>query len=222
MSHMSRTTNKSGYEIKGAYDSSKMTKATTSKSYLTGAANKANQERLAKEGKWKSVQPYTISSTNNGGGGTNSQGFKSLLDQMKKEMAERNKRYEAILKRQRERQEKLMNDARGAIEGAGKARRQGIEETGIQRQAMGTQNLISKGLGNTTITSAVKRGIDKDTDRNMTYQRSQEAGQVSALYSREAGMQLGEGQFQLGGISGMEGGLEDYIDMLSKLGGGLT
>ena len=196
-------------------------------SYLSGAANAANQQRLSTYDAGQSrfgggsLQGWSVT-TPNYGGGMGAQGIKALMRQQKKEAEERNKRFEAIMKRQRELREKMMNSARGAIEGAGTARRQDIRETGVRRGAQGAQNLISKGLGNTTITSAVQRGVAADTSRNMTYQRSQEAGQMSGLYAQEAGMLLGEGQFQLGGERGMGGGLEDYIAMLASLGGGLS
>jgi len=208
-------------------------------SYLTGEANAANQERLAQrktggtfgwgssgENAAQKSARYMADANKQreiaASGGMGSGGYNSLIAQMKKEASERNKRFEIILKRQREMREKMMNKARSSIEGAGTARRQEIQETGVQRGASGAQSLISKGLGNTTITSAVQRGVDADTDRSMTYQKSQEAGQISSLYSQEAGMSLGEGQFQLGGERGMGGGLSDYIKMLTSLGGGLS
>ncbi len=127
-----------------------------------------------------------------------------------------------MLDRQRAQQAKLMKQARGQIAKTGASRRRDIQESGVRRQGQSQQSLISRGLGNTTIQDSVKRGIDDSTTRSMTHQRDLEAGQMSGLYSREAGMQLGEGQFQLGGVRNMSGGLDDYIRMLSQLGGGLS
>ena len=126
------------------------------------------------------------------------------------------------MKKQREEQARLMGEARGQIQKQGKARRQDIQETGVQRQAQGTQSMMSRGLGNTTITDSLRRGINSSTDRQMTQQGDFEAGRMADTYSREAGMQLGQGQFQMSGVNSMGGGLEDYIKMLQGLGGGLS
>ncbi len=52
----------------------------------------------------------------------------------------------------------------GSFENLGKAGRARIEQQTVQRQAQATQNLTSRGLGNTTITSAVERGIAGDAE----------------------------------------------------------
>ena len=165
---------------------------------------------------------YQLKQARLSGGRGMSQGMKALMRQQKKEAAERNKRFEAIMKRQRELREKMMNKARGSIEGSGASRRQDILDSGVRRQGSAVQSLQSKGLGNTTISSSVTHAINDSTSRGITYQRDQEAGRLSGLYAQEAGMSLGEGQFQLGGERGMGGGLEDYIAMLASLGGGLS
>ena len=51
-----------------------------------------------------------------------------------------------------------------SFEGLGKAGRARIEQQTIQRQAQATQRLTSRGLGGTTITSAVERGIASDAE----------------------------------------------------------
>ncbi len=52
----------------------------------------------------------------------------------------------------------------GQYANLGQAGRARIEEQTTRRQAAATQNLVSRGLGNTTITSAVERGIGRDAE----------------------------------------------------------
>ncbi len=52
----------------------------------------------------------------------------------------------------------------GSFENLGKAGRARIEQQTTQRQAQATQRLTSRGLGSTTITSAVERGIAGDAE----------------------------------------------------------
>lgn len=74
--------------------------------------------------------------------------------------------FQDIIKQMQAAQEKanLLNEQRyqqvlAQFEGLGKAGRARIEQQTIQRQAAATQALTSRGLGGTTITSAVGRGI---------------------------------------------------------------
>ena len=60
--------------------------------------------------------------------------------------------------------EKRYQQILSSFEGLGKAGRARIEQQTTQRQAQATQNLTSRGLGNTTITSAVERGIAGDAE----------------------------------------------------------
>lgn len=182
--------------------------------------NQSLSQRLA--GSFSQRGP-TQTITSSRGTGVNSRQTRALAAQKKKDDDARNKKFEAILKAQREQQAALMEKARGAISKQGKSRREDIQRTGVQRQATGQQSLISRGLGNTTIQDSVRRGINASTDRAMTAQGDFEAGRMADTYSREAGMQLGQGQFQLGGVQAMGGGLEEYIAMLASLNqGGLS
>ena len=74
--------------------------------------------------------------------------------------------FQDIIKQMQTAQEKanLLNEQRyqqvlGQFESLGKAGRARIEQQTTQRQAAATQALTSRGLGGTTITSAVGRGI---------------------------------------------------------------
>lgn len=80
--------------------------------------------------------------------------------------AQRGGGFQDIIKQMQAAQEKanLLNEQRyqqvlAQFEGLGKAGRARIEQQTVQRQAAATQALTSRGLGGTTITSAVGRGI---------------------------------------------------------------
>ena len=80
-------------------------------------------------------------------------GFQDIIAQMQAAQEKANlvneQRYQQIL---------------GTFENLGKAGRARIEQQTTQRQAAATQNLTSRGLGGTTITSAVERGIASDAE----------------------------------------------------------
>ncbi len=88
-----------------------------------------------------------------GGGGAGVGGLPSIIKQMqaaqKKANLANEQRYQQIL---------------GSFENLGKAGRARIEQQTTQRQAQATQSLTSRGLGSTTITSAVERGIASDAE----------------------------------------------------------
>ena len=79
--------------------------------------------------------------------------------------------FQDIIKQMQTAQEKanLLNEQRyqqilAQYEGLGQAGRARIEQQTTQRQAEATQSLTSRGLGGTTITSAVERGIASDAE----------------------------------------------------------
>lgn len=90
----------------------------------------------------------------------------TALAQAQRRGAQRGGGFQDIIKQMQAAQEKanLLNEQRyqqilGQFEGLGKAGRARIEQQTQQRQAAATQSLTSRGLGGTTITSAVERGI---------------------------------------------------------------
>jgi len=164
---------------------------------------------------------YVVSSYDRGSA-VDSRTSRNLIKQKKTESDAKNRRLEKLMADQRIKQAALMKKSREQTARMGAARRQQITETGVKRQAAGTQSLVSRGLGNTTIQGSMVRGVQADTDRAMTGQQDLEAGRMADSFSREAGMQLGQGQFQLSGEQAMSGGLEEYIALLQQLGGGLS
>lgn len=80
-------------------------------------------------------------------------GLQDIIGQMQAAQQKAN-----LLNEQRYRQ------ALGQFENLGKAGRARIEQQTAQRQAAATQGLVSRGLGGTTVTSAVERGIASDAE----------------------------------------------------------
>ena len=79
---------------------------------------------------------------------------------------------------------------------------------GAQRgQAMGIQNLISSGLGNTTITGAMMRGVEEDRRRAMQGVEEQKAQQQMGLLTQQAGQEFG-----------MSGTIADFMASRSDVG----
>ncbi len=165
-------------------------------------------------------QPYVVSQTSKGTG-ISASVTRALLARQTREAAAKKAKLDALTKKQREKQAALMEKARGEIGKQGKGARQDIEASGIRRQALGTQNMVSRGIQNTTIADSVRRGVNSQTDRAMTQQGDTEAGRMSETFEREAGMQIGTGELAFNGINSQTGGLQDIIAMLQSVGGGI-
>ncbi len=79
---------------------------------------------------------------------------------------------------------------------------------GAQRgQAVGLQNLISSGLGNTTITGAMMRGVEEDRRRGMQAVEEGKAGRQMGLLTQQAGQEFG-----------MSGTIADFMASRSDIG----
>ncbi len=168
------------------------------------------------------VQPWTVATKGGGGGGGRSRSSRQLLEQQRARDAAENKARQAAMDRQRAQQAALFKQAQDRIAKLGVTSKQRITERGEQQKAAGTQSLVSRGLFNTTVLGSLQRGIESDVQRGLTDVDERVAGRSAGLFAQEAGLQIPEGQFQLGGINMMSGGLEDYIRLLSMLGGGLS
>lgn len=109
-----------------------------------GGAAKFVKSGTALKGGWE-----IVSGSGGGGGG----GLQDIIKQMQTAQEKANllneQRYQQIL---------------AQYEGLGQAGRARIEQQTQQRQAQATQSLTSRGLGGTTITSAVERGIASDAE----------------------------------------------------------
>lgn len=90
--------------------------------------------------------------------------------------------------------------------GVGTAARQQIGESAVKAGAMSEQDLVSRGLGSTTIREAAKRGVESDKQKALRVQEEQEARQKAGLLTQRAGFET-----QLGGM--MAGAVERRQDV---------
>ena len=106
-----------------------------------------------RQGTWSGGYQTAVfrpSSSGGGGGGT---GLQDIIKQMQASQEKAN-----LVNEQRYR------DILGTFENLGQAGRARIQQQTAQRQSAATQGLISRGLGNTTITAAAERGIASDAE----------------------------------------------------------
>lgn len=71
------------------------------------------------------------------------------------------------------------------------AERRDVRERGQQTFARGSQDLSRRGLGNTTITGGLHRGVGEDVNRQMGRLTGQEAGQRANVFGRLGQQQAG-------------------------------
>ena len=81
--------------------------------------------------------------------------------------------------------------ALGALDKTYGSERRAVQERGQQTFAQGSQDLSRRGLGNTTITGGLHRGVGEDVNRGMGQLASAQAGQQANLYSGWGGQQAG-------------------------------
>lgn len=168
------------------------------------------------------IQPWTIATQTRGGGSMSAGKRMQLLKEQRGQDTAQNAARQAAMDRQKAQQAALFKKAQDRLSQLGKTGEQRVREGGEKFEARGIQSLVSRGLHGTTVLDAFQRGVRSDTERGVTDVQERVAGRSADLFSREAGLQIPEGQFQLGGINMMSGGLEDYIRLLSMLGGGLS
>lgn len=167
---------------------------------------------------WSVTSPRSA----DGGGGQARKAEARALETQRAQDAAKNRQIQLTLKRQRKRQAGLMKRARKSVARSGKGERARIKERGVKMAGAGEQELISRGLGSTTIRAGFQRGVRTDTQRLMTEQRDLQSQRMAGLFSREAGMQIPQGQLGLQGIGMQGGGLADYAKLLMMLQGGLS
>lgn len=85
----------------------------------------------------------------------------------------------------------LFSQARSALQNVGQSAASDINLGAKRSLASGKQNLISAGLGNTTITGSLQRGVEADRRRAMTQSEESLAQLQSGLATQEAGAELG-------------------------------
>lgn len=124
--------------------------------------------------------------------------LQSYAQLQKQANAANDSRYQAILKTQGQSNNMvrgLYGQANSLLNNLGASEKQDIE-TGRQK-SIGTQeqDLISRGLGNSTIRSSAMRGINTDATREQTRLENQVAQQRSGLLTQQAGAEQQMGNF---------------------------
>jgi hypothetical protein len=103
----------------------------------------------------------------------------------------------------------------------GEAQRRRVTEAGTQAKAASRQDLVSRGLGNTTVVDAVQRGIDTDTQRAMGELAGQEAAQALGLLTQRAGSQRQLGALEADAILSRQiepPRTSEYLSLIEALG----
>lgn len=103
-------------------------------------------------------------------------GYQNLLAQQQERQAQVQARYD-----------QLNNAVQQGIANMGASRSQEINDQYTQAGGAATQNLINAGLGNTTVTSSVARGLEADRNKAQTALTDQLAG-LKASYASNLGL----------------------------------
>lgn len=111
--------------------------------------------------------------------------------------------------------------AQSALEGVGTSARQRIADQQAQQSAASDQSLISRGLGNTTVVNANRRGIASDAERANQSIDEQVASMKSGLLTQRAGSELQLGNLNADAIlsrsatSGLD--MNTYLQLIQQL-----
>lgn len=103
----------------------------------------------------------------------------------------------------------------------GEAQRRRVQAAGKQASAASRQDLISRGLGNTTVVDAVQRGINTDTQRAMQELSGQEAAQALGLLTQRAGSERQLGALEADAILSRQiesPRTSEYLSLIQALG----
>ncbi len=95
-------------------------------------------------------------------------------------------------------------EAQKLIENIGTAARTEIADQANRAAAQSDQDLISRGLGNTTVRSAQQRGILGDTSKALAAQSEKEAAAKAGLLTQRAGAELSIGGMRASAIEGRQ------------------
>lgn len=111
--------------------------------------------------------------------------------------------------------------AQSALEGVGTAARQRVADTQTQQSASSDQSLISRGLGNTTVVNAARRGIQSDAERANQSIDEQVGAMKSGLLTQRAGAEMDLGRLNADAIlsrsatSGLD--MNAYLQLIQQL-----
>jgi hypothetical protein len=101
------------------------------------------------------------------------------------------------------------------------AQKRDVRERGQQTFARGSQDLSRRGLGNTTITGGLHRGVNEDTSRQLGRLTGQEAGQRASVYG-QLGAQEANLYGMLSQIYGQQTGAQTALGLQRQPGATMT
>lgn len=106
----------------------------------------------------------------------------------------------------------LYNDVLSRVQGIGAARSQAIDSASAKTLASGSQSLINRGLGNSTIQSSWDRGVESDRQYQQTQLSDALAKQVGDYMSNLGLAGLNNQQRGLEGLSSFAGRQLDFMN----------
>jgi hypothetical protein len=92
--------------------------------------------------------------------------------------------------------------AQDAINQVGQAARTRVEQNAVRQGALAEQDLISRGLGSTTVRTSAHRGVQADAERQQQQIDEMVASQRAGLLERRAGVEMGVGGMMADAIQG--------------------
>jgi hypothetical protein len=114
----------------------------------------------------------------------------------------------------------LYNQAIGAQSQMGNTAHQQVADTTAQNAAQADQDLVSRGLGNTTVRSSVQRGIQSDAMKQNQAINESVANAKSGLLSQQAGALENYGNFKANSILSKQNvppDLQMYMSLIQQL-----
>lgn len=108
----------------------------------------------------------------------------------------------------------LYNNVLGQVKNMYAGQSEGIDRASAQAGAKDSQQLIDRGLGNTTVQSSVNRGVESDRQYQQTLLTGQEAG-TQAQYMSQLGMAgLQSQQHGVDAATGLQGRQLDFMNSM--------
>mgnify|MGYP006272615091 CR=1 FL=1 len=111
-------------------------------------------------------------------------------------------------------------EAMGLMQGTGESARRRVARQRTQEHGRAEQDLISRGLGNTTVRESVRRGIGRQAEEQMQQIDEQVAQRLAGLLRERAGMETQLGQLKARAIQQRTDQGPDvgqYMQLLSQL-----
>lgn len=114
----------------------------------------------------------------------------------------------------------IYSQAQEQLQGVGDAARQRVQTSQARQQANAEQDLISRGLGNTTVRSSVRRGISSDAERAQQAIDEQVAQRQAGFLQNYGQARAGFGQFAVDSMLSRQDQTQNmglYLQLLQQL-----